>query len=181
MSNKDLFYSANIPVRHSKFLISESKSEVWTEKYKLLKEKVIEGGLIVIIGDRGTGKTQAGACALTYATEGLGKSALYTKALDMIHHFLDGMATASRRETTQFYIEPSVLLIDGLEVRTNSDFESRELTHIIDKRYDANKTTIIISNDQIEALQEFLGASVIERITEQGSLFIFDGESFRQK
>jgi len=174
-----LFLETNAPVRHRNFNPLESRSEVWSANYDQLKKAVKSDGLIFVVGNRGTGKTQAACSALRYATEGLGKTGLYTKSLDIINSLLDATTTGTRTDTTEKYITPAVLVIDALEVRTDSDYESRQVNHIIDKRYDHKKTTIIISNDKIEYLEDFLGESTLDRANEAGMILVFDGDSFR--
>jgi len=174
-----LFFETNAPVRHSNFNPLESRSDVWSANYDELKKVIKEDSLVFLIGNRGTGKTQAACSALRYATEGLGKTGLYTKSLDIINSLLDATTTGTRTESTERYITPAVLVVDALEVRTDSDFESRQINHIIDKRYDHKKTTIIITNDSIEALEVFLGESTLDRANEAGMILVFDGDSFR--
>lgn len=173
------YSNAGIPKRHKSFRPTDNKDEKWNEIYNQLKDKVENGGIITILGDRGTGKTQMSACLIGFTTNNLSKSALYTKAFDVFLGIRNGMKNTSELEAVEKYLKPFTLVIDAFEVKADTEFESRVLDHIIDKRYDDMKTTIIIANDKLESFTAKIGQSTLDRISETGAIKILKGISKR--
>lgn len=183
MNFSEMYSSALVPARHKKFRVKEdNNSPEWLRNYELLKERIDARGSIALLGDRGTGKTQAAVSSIGYCCSKLGKMALYTKAFDVFLSIRNGnninSSTTELQEVNK-YIKPHLLVIDAFEVRGDTDFENRTLDHILDKRYDANKPTIIISNDSQENFLKAVGISIIDRFREKGGIIAFQGKSFR--
>jgi len=102
------------------------------------------------------------------------KSVKYIKFSDMVDGLIDDSVTRNE------LVRPDVLVIDGIEVRKNSEFEVREINAVIDKRYDhKGKITIMVSNDTKASLCEFVGASAVSRMKQEGGIVEFNGRSFR--
>lgn len=176
-----LYRQANIPKRHINFRPKHSTHDQWNSLYEDTKEKIDSGSLIAIVGTRGTGKTQIGACLIGYCTHTLSKQALYIKAFEIFLKIRDGFNGGDESESgsLKYFITPHLLVIDAYEVRSDSQFENRVLDHIIDKRYDLCKSTIIISNDTVETFQKTVGLSICDRIRETGGIIEMKWQSFR--
>jgi len=184
MRQVNLYSSAEVPKRHCMHMFTpeNSTSEGWTKEYNRLRSKVEGGGILVgIIGGRGTGKTQMGACLIGFAACVLGKTAKYIKAYDVFVRLRDTMRKDNGSEAAAIreLVLPDVLVIDAYEVRGDTPFEDRSLNNIIDKRYDEMKTTIIISNDTEESFLKAVGNSIEDRMTETGEIVVLNGKSFR--
>lgn len=179
----ELYESAGVPARHKTFRPGQSTGEHWTELYGTLKAKISDGVIIPIVGKRGAGKTQLAACLIGYCAIDLDKSCLYTKSTDVFLRIRESMRIEgdSERAAIIEYVKPFLLVIDAFEVRSESLFENRMMDHIIDKRYDALKSTLIISNDTPEVLNKQLGESICDRIRETGGMVVLDEMSFRAK
>jgi DNA replication protein DnaC len=78
-------------------------------------------------------------------------------------------------------VKPYLLVIDAFEVRGDTPFENRVMDHVIDRRYDAMKSTIIISNDTAAGLKQALGESVVDRMRQCGGIVEMGKKSFREK
>ena len=172
---------SGVPARHKGFRPSDSKSESWSEKYQKIKEVVDKGGLCSLLGKRGTGKTQGAVCAIGYNCRRLERNALYVKAFDVFLNIRNGNSSRdkSEKEAVNEYLKPHLLVIDAFEVRGDTGFENRTLNHIIDKRYDAIKPTILISNETPKDFAVSVGESFMDRMRESGAIIVFDGESRR--
>lgn len=169
-----------LPNRLIGFEPCNSKSKQWTALYNNIKKCVLTGCLIAIHGKRGCGKSQIGVCLIRYCCKN-GKTALYKKSMDMFLKIRMAMKTDGGSEYTAIkeYIKPFLLVIDAFEVRGDTAFEDRLLNHIIDKRYDDMKSTIIISNDGEEKFINVLGNSIMDRMRETGGMVSMDWKSFR--
>lgn len=126
------------------------------------------GAILILIGDRGTGKT----VMATYWAGMLGHG-LYTKAFDLfaaVKNTYHDSSKVREHEVLERYRRTDLLVIDEAQERKESDWENTLLTHLIDKRYDALKPTVIIANLKPEALDACLGPSIIRRVKETGAL-----------
>lgn len=182
--NGESFYRiAGVPERHRDFRPSDNKSDRWKKIYDRSKEIISDGCMIALVGNRGNGKTQMAACLVGHVSYNLGKKSLYTKAFDFFLSIRDSMKNDNDSELSALrkYIDPFFLVIDAYEVRSDSDFENRMIDHLLDKRYDACKSTLIISNDTEKVFAEKVGASIIDRIRETGGICNCNWESFRMK
>lgn len=153
---------------------------------------VIEsGGILVLHGKRGTGKTQMAAeiartkrFPFDAGTKADPKrSAHYQTAM---RFFLTVRATFKKgSDKTELEIidrmtEPGLLVIDELQERGETAFEDRLLTHLIDARYGAKRPTILIANLTKDELGKSLGPSIVDRIRENGRCIDFTWNSYRR-
>jgi DNA replication protein DnaC len=181
---KALYNNSNVPLRHRNFTKEQSKNAKWNQCYEKISETLSTGCMWVIMGLRGTGKTQM-AISLIKAncTKNLRQS-VYIKALDI---FMDIRASYRKDsdngegEVVRKYCVPKLLVIDACENRSDSAFENLLLNHIIDKRYDACLDTVMITNETESDFIKSAGASIISRIQETGGKIVCDWESFRIK
>lgn len=178
-----LWEAAGVPERHrgSAKELAAGPSGAWGEA--AAKVTALErGALVALIGRRGTGKTQI-AVQLVRETCKRGQSALYLTAMEV---FLRLRATYQDKvaETElgvlRALAKPAVLVIDEVQERAETAFEDRVLTHLIDRRYGAMKTTVLIGNLKPSQLQPSLGDSVSSRLQETGGVIECDWPSFRQ-
>jgi DNA replication protein DnaC len=186
MIDKNVLYRlACVPERHSKdnFNPALSTNSLWNDSYGGIKARIGEGAIVSVVGGRGTGKTQLGACLIGHCCFNLSKSALYVKSLEIFLEIRKSMKTKDESEidAIEKFTKPFLLVIDAYEVRSDSEFENRILNHIIDKRYDSMKSTIIISNDTKEEFSRQIGPSIRSRMEEDGGILELKNESFRVK
>jgi DNA replication protein DnaC len=175
-----LWQNSNVPARHANFILPDSGP--WFETYFRLSYAIGGGILFVVMGPRGTGKTQIGTSLIKLSCE-RGNSAKYAKAIDIFISLRGSFRqnATSEEAIIEKYLEPKLLVIDALEERGETPFEDRLLNHIIDKRYDNLDDTILITNQSAEKFAESVGPSIVSRIHETGDKIICDWESFRKK
>jgi DNA replication protein DnaC len=182
MYPKSYFYDTDVPERHRTFVVSDNKCPKWSESYELLKDIVDNKSLVGVLGTRGCGKTQASA-VLVALTKSEGLTAFYVKAFEIFLMIRDanggGKNSLSLMETNKKFLAPHLLVIDAFQMRADTDFESRTLLSIIDKRYDAGKPTILISNDTQVSFLDALGADGASRLKEGGGIVHFRSDDFR--
>lgn len=72
-----------------------------------------------------------------------------------------------------------LLVLDEIQERAESDWEDRELTRLIDARYRACRSTVLVGNLKPEELGSRLGPSIVSRISEGGEVIACAWDSFR--
>jgi DNA replication protein DnaC len=130
-------------------------------------------GLLLFIGDRGTGKTVMSAWMERERQRNGGKPGTYVKA----HNIFEAIKRSWHPQTKE--IESDViskfrrapfLVIDEAQERSEGEWENRTLVNIVDHRYDSLLPTVIIANLKAAELNTCLGPSIIRRATETGGL-----------
>lgn len=154
------------------------KHKNWLASFRQTKDIMWAGGIVVMFGGRGSGKTQ---CAVEVIKDECfkGRRSKYTRARELNNELLDAQGLDSRTGAIKVFTSPYLLVIDEYHERFDTNFGFRNMNLIIDKRYGAMKPTIIIANCKQEAMLAILGPSVVDRVKEGGGLIEFDWPSFR--
>ena len=153
------------------------RGDKWFRAYADAAIVLKNGGIVILHGDRGPGKTRMAAELSVMMGRGE-----YRKAMQF---FLDVRATYNTRsELTERDIidelaSPRMIVIDEMQVRGGKPFEDNLLTHLIDERYASRLPTIMIANLTHEQLGASLGASIVDRVSENGAVINCDWPSFR--
>jgi|688.fasta_scaffold52455_3 DNA replication protein DnaC len=172
----------------------------WQAAYERAKICAERGGLIVAYGGRGTGKTQMAFHLARNANfpnvslpaiykngftpEYRSRPAIYIKAMEI---FLDCKHSFSRKdaptvkEILQKLEDAAFLIIDEAQVRGETKFEDDMLTHLIDKRYDGERATMLITNLGRKEFAATLSPSIISRIEQIGCGIDCNWQSYRTK
>lgn len=155
---------------------------LWIERHAKLVAAIKSGGIIGMIGPRGTGKTRHAAEAMRDCARVFGR---YATAMGL---FLRIRATFDKRKAIEsesdIVAEMSrspLLVLDEIQERGETAWEDRILTHLLDARYGAMLPTIVLGNVGLAALQQQLGDSIVSRLTETGGVMEINGPSFRAK
>jgi DNA replication protein DnaC len=174
-----LMAQSGIPKRH--LAPFTPTGEAWLKIESRLKARRGTGFIVALCGNRGTGKTQL-AASLARETACCGKTPIYQTAMGFfldIKESFDGKR--SEKEVIDRYTRPSLLILDELQERGETPWEDRLLTHLIDRRYGAEKDTLLITNQTKEFFLQSIGESVASRISETGGIAVCDWPSYRAK
>lgn len=170
----------------------------WLLAYEKARRVVEDGGIVVLHGTRGGGKTrmayeltkqciypQDRRCAVVSGfTMPKRRTSAYSTAMGF---FLDVRATygkksqRSERDAVEDMTTPGLLVLDEIQERSESPWENRLLTHVLDSRYASLRPTILIANLTAGELKESLGPSIMDRIRETGGSIEFNWPSYRNK
>ena len=170
----------------------------WQAHYRQGLATVDSGGIVVMYGAHGTGKTRmsweiARKCTpqdAHFAVGGIGwnaakkeRPAIYTTAVGLFLEIRDTFradSEFSEMQVVKKYTDAGLLVIDEVQERGETDFENKKLTTIIDARYAYERPTILITNYSREKLAATLSPAVLDRIRENGCGLHFDWDSFRK-
>lgn len=171
---------AAFPARHAERELTGGLE--WNAALAGLRSRVGTGFLVALLGKRGAGKTQLAVEVLRGRIED-GHTGRYVKAMDMLIRFREAFRKdgPSESEVLEEFHKPSVLVIDAMEERAETQFEDRMISHLIDLRYDAMLDTILISNQAKESFADAIGKSAVSRLIETGEVIECTWESFRKK
>lgn len=178
----------------------ELTGDEWFAALETAKPVIESGGIIAMVGNRGPGKTQMAAeigklgkwpnDEGRYISSGNGngaiyytKTALYRRAMDIfldLRHAAKNHVKSSEKEVLEILQSVGLLVIDEFQERGETEWENRIIKNVMDKRYAANRPTIIISNLSRKELFAALGESVIDRARENGKSIEFTWESYRK-
>lgn len=153
----------------------------YDETVKALASLIGKPGMVALLGPRGTGKTWM-ACGLVTTFCRHGRYALYRDAMD---YFLelkasyDDGAKVNQQAIEARYLRPELLVLDEVHERGDTAWEDRMLTRLINKRYAAELSTVLISNQDEKTFAERIGASIADRIHDGGGVIVCDWESLR--
>ena len=149
----------------------------WGETLAKVKGKLGAGFLIAIHGAHGNGKTQMGVELMRYQIASRIKSARFTTSTE----FFMGLKSTYRQDAQRSeadYVEsfcrPSLLVVDEIEKRGQSEWENGLLFHLFNRRYNAMKDTLLISNLPANELEQHLGRALVSRLNETGGMIHAD-------
>ena len=173
------------PARHRRRL-TEDLHGPGIEKAAELLPKILAGDcLLLLLGDRGPGKTQM---ATWWAAERLRAGKLagwYRKTADLISEIkvtwnAGGKSIGTEDDVLKKYRTAAFLVLDEFHERGSSDWEARMLTNIIDHRYDNMLATVIIANMSEKEVRAQISQSIVSRAEETGGMVVCDWPSYRQ-
>ena len=177
---KALWKESQVPARHRAKTGEFGEPLEWALLRGRMQGRIGTGFLVGFLGSRGPGKTQLAVDLIQSGCDCLLKCR-YAKAMDF---FLDVRATygdkdQSERQVIDQYVKYDLLVLDEIGVQAESPFEGRLLAHLIDKRYDAMKDTILISNLLPKEFKKTVGKSIHDRLAETGTIEEFNWASHR--
>lgn len=178
---------------------TELFGDEWQAAYRKALEIAENGGIIVCYGRRGTGKTQIAVEIAKNAklpnsekprkewmmqAHPEQRPAIYSKAMEIFIDLKNGFGRSkelSEKQIIEKLAAASFLVIDEAHVRGETKYEDDKLTHIIDKRYDGMRPTMLITNLQRREFAAQLSPSILSRIEESGGGIECNWESYRKQ
>lgn len=151
----------------------------WGGRFEKLLEILKTGGAVAIIGKRGTGKTRLSCEVLR---DGAPHEGRYTTAMGIFLDLRNSFRSTegpSEAQVIERLSSATLLIIDEIQERGNTEWEDRILTHILDKRYGAMRPTLLIGNLTVQELKDTLGTSITSRLNETGAIMEITGPSYR--
>lgn len=175
-------HTAGFPARAIRaFVTMGAAAQGYKETFDKACLRLGTGAILGFLGKRGTGKTVMSAALANISIEKK-RTVLYTTAHRMFMRFKDSYRRDSAISETDVYNEfrkPSLLVIDEIGKRQESDWENRTLIDLGDARYGDERDTILISNQEKKEFDAAIGDSMLSRMDECGGVMLFNWDSFR--
>lgn len=176
---EELLKLAELPKRH-RCLVPNEQPE-WTAVRDGFAAMLGSGFIGALCGEQGSGKTQLGV-ELAKACCGKLRTTRFASAMDFfiaLKKSYDPTDPDSESGILNRFAKPSLLVLDEMDERAETEWENRLLFHLINKRYNDMKDTFLISRRSKEELSLSLGKSVTSRIYETGGFKTAAWPSFR--
>jgi len=152
------------------------------EGYLSSQEEVSQSGRsLLLYGNVGTGKTRL-ATSIVKGWEGVGYYITAREYTRLVRSSYSTASTVTEQDIVDRFTDYSVLVIDEIGKQFATDNERFAIFEIINARYNEMKPTVLVSNMNMEDIEEFLGKATIDRIKENGGqAILFDWESYRSQ
>lgn len=154
----------------------------WTENQAIVINDMIDaaqrGGLIVLCGPRGAGKTSM--AREVQRRIGLGTFELAQDYFEAVALLVQGRQYKGREEALGYRgyrVKTRILILDEIHLVGCDPVGSRVLQDLIIRRHSAGRPTILITNAKPEKVD--LDDSILDRAKEAGGLFHVRWDSFR--
>ncbi len=148
------------------------------------EQNLADGRCLMMVGRPGTGKTHL-AIGIGREVMEKGGTALFCRAHEAISAITETYSkdsTKTERQALDEFKRPDLLIIDEVGRQRGTDNERMMLFEIINRRYDEEKPTLIISNLNLEGLRNYMDEATEDRLRERGGRVItFDWESWRSR
>lgn len=148
---------------------------------RAFRDLIAAGGqwaALVLVGGTGTGKTLL-ACELARSViDNLGLSVRYCTANQMITEIQAAYSTEGKTEEGELlrFTNYDLLVLDEIDAIRDSQSGNAKLllTELINRRYNAHRPVVAISNQPLEKLPKFVGDRVFSRLKENRLLCVHD-------
>jgi DNA replication protein DnaC len=139
------------------------------EFVEAIEERLAEGAGIWLMGDVGTGKTTLAMLVTKAAVEAQRAVAVYSlpRLLARVRRTYD--AEAGEQSYLEFFerlTSVDLLHIDDLGAEKSSDWVLEQLYAIVNERYEAQRSMVVTTNLDQEALEEQIGPRTVSRLVE---------------
>lgn len=138
--------------------------------------------ILLLLGDRGCGKTQIATWLASSRVAGGFGAGIYAKAFDLLAEIKQSWSGRGvESEILRRYRTTSFLVIDEFQERSESDWDNRTLTNIIDHRYDRRLATLLIANLTPDEASKHIPRSILSRCQETGGIIECGWGSYRER
>lgn len=139
-----------------------------------------DGAIFGLVGRRGVGKTQCGVCMMGHWYTNRIGSVRYLRFAELCMYFRDAMKQGREIENLHTLSAPSLLVIDEMDKRADTDHERRTLNTMLDGRYGLGRWTLLIGNDTSDGLMNAIGPTIGSRMRESGGVRELNGPNYRE-
>lgn len=135
-----------------------------------------------LVGETGTGKTLLACELLQRLISSAGLSCRYATSMGILAEIKASYGCEGRSEhgEIQRFADFDLLIIDEIDQIRGTDSDKLLLQEVINRRYNAKKPVLTISNLSFAGLGRALGNRIASRLSENGVVVLFDWADQRQ-
>lgn len=141
------------------------------------------GRSAIFSGGVGTGKTHLAVGVALHVMDCYGLPAAFVTVQRLIRAVRDAWrrdSEASETEVIERFASPALLILDEVGVQAGSENERQILFDVLNERYEKRRSTLLLTNLNVDECRHFLGERVFDRMREDGGEFVvFDWASHR--
>ncbi|MBU2754945.1 ATP-binding protein [Acidithiobacillus sp. CV18-2] len=142
----------------------------------------LRGRSLIFCGGVGTGKTHL-AVGIARELMAMNLTVTFNTAMDAIRTVRETYRKESpvtEREVIRRFAQPDLVILDEIGTQFGTDAEKVTLFDLLNARYNAEKSTILISNLKIQEVEQYIGERMFDRLRENGGqALVFAWESYR--
>jgi DNA replication protein DnaC len=162
-----------------------------TQKLRKRYLQLLEAGPVeqaigaTFVGNSGLGKTHL-ARALGYGACQRGHRVLFVTCSTMLNRLVAAEATKNLEREVKRLEAQALLIIDELAYVTMSHQEANLFFHVISRRHDNDRPTVVTTNKRFAEWNQVFHAdgtahAIVDRLTERAEIFFLEGpKSYRQ-
>lgn len=173
-------------IEYPRSLLSAEEFERYLDVRDELRSLLEAPGIIILSGDNGPGKTHL-ASAMVYAFCDACRESYYCTAIDFYTKLKStfGEKGKTQEELIERFRRYHCLVIDEIEVRSDSEWENNLLRALIDARHNKFLATILCTNKTPEQLNgdngtPYLSNAIRDRMNEGGAILHCNWRSLRE-
>lgn len=141
-----------------------------------------EWAALIMTGKTGTGKTWLASEFAEALIRRLGLSVRYVTAQGIVSEIQSAYGREGKSEEGEIerFTSYDLLVIDEADVKRDNPNASLLFTEVINRRYISGKPVVVITNQAMENLEQYVGDRVYSRLHENGFICSFDWPDFRR-
>ncbi len=140
------------------------------------------GASLILSGRVGTGKNHlAVAIARTVLEQGF--TVVQATAHEVIVRIREAwgrQSTVSEREVVRTFVQPDLLILDEVGKQFGGKGEEVHLFEVINQRYLERKPMLVLSNEDKDGIEDYLGEAAFDRLCEGGQLLRLNWQGYRR-
>lgn len=186
--NATLTAIAKIPGKYAgqRFLHETPGQKAVRRKVVEFREFIIKEpccwAVLALVGAMGTGKTLLACEFAESLIRKLSMSVRYITAQGVVSEIQSSYGQDGKNEETEIqrFVQYDLLIVDEIDAKRSTDNANMLINEVINRRYAENKPVVVITNQALDTLGQFVGDRVADRLHENAFICSFNWGSARR-